>query len=58
MQRGKSVDDRIHTILDDMLDTLRNTENGAAIAANQIGILKRLVVIDYCGCCYKLAIPG
>ena len=35
-QRGKSVDDRIHTILDDMLDTLRNTENGAAIAANQI----------------------
>lgn len=53
----KAVDDRIHTILDDMLDTLRNTENGAAIAANQIGILKRLVVIDYCGCCYKLVNP-
>lgn len=33
-------------ILDDMLDTLHNTEDGAAIAAPQIGILKRLVVID------------
>ena len=40
------VDDHIRMILDDMLDTLHNTENGAAIAAPQVGILKRLVVID------------
>lgn len=29
-----------------MTDTLHATPNGAAIAANQVGILKRLVVID------------
>ena len=43
----KEVDDRIRLLLDDMLDTLHHTENGAALAANQVGILKRLVVIDY-----------
>lgn len=42
----KVVDDKIKLILDDMLDTLHTTPNGAAIAANQVGILKRLVVID------------
>ena len=31
---------------DDMLDTLHNTKDGAAIAAPQVGILQRLVVID------------
>lgn len=40
------VDDKIRQILDDMVDTLHNTENGAAIAAPQVGILKKLVVID------------
>lgn len=40
------VDDRIREILDDMAETLHNTEDGAAIAAPQVGILKRLVVID------------
>jgi peptide deformylase len=30
-----------------MLDTLHETENGAALAANQVGVLKRLVVIDF-----------
>ena len=42
----KEVDDRIREILNDMTDTLHATPNGAAIAANQVGILKRLVVID------------
>lgn len=51
------VDDRIRMYLDDMLDTLHHTENGAAIAANQIGILKRLVVIDYCDMLLKLVNP-
>ncbi|UZW14668.1 peptide deformylase [Clostridium pasteurianum] len=40
------LDDKIRQILDDMTDTLHNSENGAAIAAPQVGILKRLVVID------------
>lgn len=41
------VDDKIRQLLDDMLDTLHETENGAALAANQVGVLKRLVVIDF-----------
>ena len=51
------VDDRIRLLLNDMLDTLHATENGAAIAANQIGILKRLVVIDYLDYQLKLINP-
>ena len=33
------VDDKIRQLLDDMLDTLHETENGAALAANQVGVL-------------------
>jgi peptide deformylase len=40
------IDEKIKMLLDDMVDTLHETSNGAAIAACQIGILKRLVVID------------
>ncbi|MBU5593215.1 peptide deformylase [Clostridium sp. MSJ-4] len=40
------VDDRIRQILNDMADTMYNAENGAGLAAPQVGILKRLVVID------------
>ena len=53
----ESVDDRTRQLLDDMMDTLRATANGAALAANQVGILKRLVVIDYCQYCLKLVNP-
>ncbi|WP_333861130.1 peptide deformylase [Clostridium sp.] len=42
----KVVDDKIRQILNDMADTMYNTENGGGLAAPQIGILKRLVVID------------
>ncbi|TCO70644.1 peptide deformylase [Marinisporobacter balticus] len=42
----ESIDDRTLTLLKDMEDTLHNTENGAALAAPQIGVLKRVVVID------------
>ena len=51
------VDDKIRQILDDMMDTLHHTENGAALAANQVGVLKRLVVIDYNGYYLKLVNP-
>ena len=41
-----AVDDRIRMLLSDMADTLHDTPNGAALAGSQVGILKRLVVID------------
>lgn len=39
------IDDRILTLLDDMKDTLY-TENGVGLAAPQVGVLRRVVVID------------
>jgi len=42
----KVVDNKIRQILNDMADTMYNTENGGGLAAPQIGILKKLVVID------------
>lgn len=42
----QKVDDRVRQILKDMVETMYNTENGGGLAAPQIGILKRLVVID------------
>ena len=51
------INDNIRTILNDMLDTLHNIENGAAIAAPQVGILKRLVVIDTGTGVFKLVNP-
>jgi peptide deformylase len=40
------VDEKIRQILDDMAETMHNEKNGGGLAAPQIGILKRLVVID------------
>lgn len=37
--------DRLHTLLDDMAETMYK-ENGCGLAANQVGILRRVVVID------------
>ncbi|WP_315073494.1 peptide deformylase [uncultured Clostridium sp.] len=42
----EAVDDKIRQILNDMAETMYNTENGGGLAAPQIGILRRLVVID------------
>ena len=53
----KTVDERVRALLDDMMDTLHATDGAAALAANQLGILKRLVVIDYCGYVLKLVNP-
>ncbi len=39
------VDDRIRQLLDDMIDTMHHY-NGVGLSAVQVGILKRLVVID------------
>lgn len=40
------VDDKIRALLEDMADTMYNEPNGGGLAAPQIGILKRLVVMD------------
>lgn len=41
----KEVTPRIRELIDDMLDTLYDA-NGVGLAAPQVGVLKRLVVID------------
>ncbi|MCG8541047.1 MAG: peptide deformylase [Clostridia bacterium] len=42
----EEVNDRIIQIIDDMVDTLHNIGNGIGLAAPQIGILRRIIVID------------
>ncbi len=41
----KEVDKKLLTLIEDMLDTMYDA-NGVGLAAPQVGILKRLVVID------------
>ena len=41
------MDDRTLTLIDDMFDTMYEA-NGVGLAAPQVGILKRIVVIDVC----------
>lgn len=41
----KVFDERLHILLDDMYDTMK-LKNGVGLAAPQIGILKRAVVIE------------
>jgi peptide deformylase len=40
---------KLHALIDTMQFTLQQEDSGAALAANQVSILKRIVVIDYCG---------
>ena len=41
----KEITPRISQLIDDMLDTMYEA-NGVGLAASQVGILKRIVVID------------
>ena len=41
----KTVDDAIRTLLDDMLDTMY-ANNGIGLAAVQVGVHKRIIVVD------------
>lgn len=41
----KNFDNKLHILLDDMYETMKKQE-GAGLAAPQVGILKRAVVID------------
>lgn len=42
----KEINDKIRELVKDMKDTLYNTGNGIGLAAPQVGILKRVIVID------------
>jgi peptide deformylase len=53
----ENVDARIRILLDDMLDTLHETPDGAALAAVQVGVLRRAVVIDMGDGAVKLVNP-
>ncbi|QSX06863.1 peptide deformylase [Sedimentibacter sp. zth1] len=56
-RKVEKIDDRVLTILDDMLDTMYYSD-GVGLAGPQIGILKRLVVIDVDdGNVYKMINP-
>ena len=41
----KNFDERLHILLDDMYETMQ-AANGVGLAAPQVGILRRVVVID------------
>ena len=47
-EKVEAVDDAIRQTLSDMLETMY-AGNGVGLAANQVGLLKRLVVIDCAG---------
>ena len=54
------IDEKVIQILEDMHETLKNSKDGIGLAAPQIGILKRLIVIDLTvedGEVYKLINP-
>ncbi len=44
-RKVEKFDARLHALLDDMAETMRAAE-GAGLAAPQVGVLKRCVVID------------
>jgi peptide deformylase len=39
------VDDSLQKLIDDMIDTMRDA-NGVGLAANQVGVLQRIIVIE------------
>ena len=41
----ENIDERIQILIDDMIETMHHL-NGVGLAAQQVGILKRVVVID------------
>lgn len=41
----ENIDDRIKTLVEDMIETM-NKEDGVGLAAPQVGVLKRVVVVD------------
>lgn len=44
-RRVSKIDSSIQKLVEDMIDTMRNA-NGVGLAANQVGVLQRVVVIE------------
>ena len=44
----KEITPRIHALIDDMFETMYD-QSGVGLAAPQVGVLKRIVVIDTTG---------
>ena len=44
-RRVSKIDDSIQKLIDDMIDTMHDA-NGVGIAANQVGVLQRIVIIE------------
>ncbi|MBI2855634.1 MAG: peptide deformylase [Chloroflexi bacterium] len=44
-RRVTKMDDSLQKLIDDMIDTMR-AANGVGLAANQVGVLQRIVVIE------------
>ena len=40
------VDDRIRLLMDDMYETMKLNDRGIGLAANQVGVLERVIVVD------------
>jgi peptide deformylase len=40
---------KLHAVIDSIAETLNARDDGAALAATQVGIMKRIIVIDYLG---------
>ncbi|MCX7884354.1 MAG: peptide deformylase [Caloramator sp.] len=55
-KRVDKIDDKIKMILEDMVETMRHN-NGVGLAAPQVGILKRIAVVDIGEGLYKLINP-
>lgn len=49
-------DEKLHVLLDDMIDTL-HFEEGLGLAAPQVGILKRVCIVEYDDKLYELVNP-
>lgn len=39
-------DDKTKQLVEDLIDTLKSTENGVGLAAPQVGVLRRVCVVD------------
>ena len=42
----ETVDEKAKQLLEDLYDTLRTTEDGVGLAAPQVGVLRRAIVVD------------
>ena len=52
----EAFDEKLHVLLDDMIDTLHSV-GGLGLAAPQVGVLKRVCIVEYDDKLYELVNP-